>query len=149
MLAFAFSVPNGQLCEDAPGSTRIPNTSRTVSWWNCVPQMSLLSAFSSLGVFFCCCCCSVPCQSNTSVFMCLTGQLSLHFWYFLTFSSLFPRCCQAHDRCYEEALKLESCKFLWDSPYTERYRFTCSDKEITCDSTSTSTSLQTLAQALF
>ncbi|XP_010164801.2 phospholipase A2, partial [Antrostomus carolinensis] len=48
------------------------------------------------------------------------------------------RCCQAHDKCYEEAKKLESCKFLWDSPYTERYRFTCSNEEITCDSTSPS-----------
>ncbi|NXI46227.1 PA21B Phospholipase, partial [Galbula dea] len=44
------------------------------------------------------------------------------------------RCCQVHDNCYSQASKLESCKFLWDSPYTEIYKFTCSDKEITCSS---------------
>ncbi|NXH10206.1 PA21B Phospholipase, partial [Bucco capensis] len=44
------------------------------------------------------------------------------------------RCCQVHDNCYSEAKKQESCKFLWDSPYTEIYSFTCSDKEVTCSS---------------
>lgn len=97
-----------------------------------------MSALLSLGIFFIC---SVPCQSNTSVFTCLTGQLNLHFWYFLTFSSLFSRCCQAHDGCYSQAEKLESCKFLWDNPYTKTYSFSCSGEQITCSSTSTSMSL--------
>ncbi|KFP87909.1 Phospholipase A2, major isoenzyme, partial [Apaloderma vittatum] len=44
------------------------------------------------------------------------------------------KCCQAHDHCYSEAEKLESCTFLLDNPYTEWYKFTCSDGEITCSS---------------
>ncbi|NWX11558.1 PA21B Phospholipase, partial [Aegotheles bennettii] len=44
------------------------------------------------------------------------------------------RCCQAHDHCYEQAKKLESCKFLFDNPYTEWYRYTCSKGEISCSS---------------
>lgn len=37
---------------------------------------------------------------------------------------------------------MESCKFLLDNPYTKLYRYSCSDGQITCSSTSTSTSLQ-------
>ncbi|XP_010143823.1 PREDICTED: phospholipase A2, partial [Buceros rhinoceros silvestris] len=44
------------------------------------------------------------------------------------------RCCQAHDNCYSEAKKLKSCTFIWDSPYTEIYHYSCSDGEITCSS---------------
>ncbi|KAM6377753.1 phospholipase A2 [Pluvialis apricaria] len=45
------------------------------------------------------------------------------------------RCCQAHDACYSQAKKQDSCRFLVDNPYTEMYRFSCSDKQITCHST--------------
>ncbi|XP_030357498.1 phospholipase A2 [Strigops habroptila] len=44
------------------------------------------------------------------------------------------RCCQAHDACYTEAKKLESCRFLLDNPYTNSYSFSCSSGEITCKS---------------
>ncbi|XP_072736506.1 phospholipase A2 [Ciconia boyciana] len=44
------------------------------------------------------------------------------------------RCCQAHDHCYSEAEKLDSCKFLVDNPYTKSYAFNCSSGEITCSS---------------
>ncbi|NXF19298.1 PA21B Phospholipase, partial [Rhodinocichla rosea] len=44
------------------------------------------------------------------------------------------RCCQAHDKCYSEAMKLESCKFLLDNPYTKLYHYSCSDGQITCSS---------------
>ncbi|KFO70357.1 Phospholipase A2, major isoenzyme, partial [Cuculus canorus] len=44
------------------------------------------------------------------------------------------RCCQAHDECYSQAEKLESCTFILDNPYTKLYKFSCSDKEITCSS---------------
>ncbi|NXS59473.1 PA21B Phospholipase, partial [Brachypteracias leptosomus] len=44
------------------------------------------------------------------------------------------RCCQVHDNCYSKAKKLESCRFLWDNPYTEMYSFSCSDGQITCSS---------------
>ncbi|KAM6052030.1 PREDICTED: phospholipase A2 [Chlamydotis macqueenii] len=43
------------------------------------------------------------------------------------------RCCQAHDHCYSQAEKLDSCRFLIDNPYTEWYSFTCSNKQITCE----------------
>lgn len=42
-------------------------------------------------------------------------------------------------------MKLESCRFLLDNPYTDSYSFTCSDGEITCSSRSISTSLQTFS----
>lgn len=125
-------------CEDAPVSTCVPDTSWTISWQNRVPLRSFVPALYHWVSFFFC---SVPCQSNTSVFMCLTGQPSLHFWYFLTFSSLFPRCCQVHDNCYSQAMKLELCRFLVDNPYTKLYSFSCSSGQITCNSMSTSTSL--------
>ncbi|XP_051490043.1 phospholipase A2 isoform X1 [Apus apus] len=44
------------------------------------------------------------------------------------------RCCQVHDHCYSQAMKLDSCKHIWDSPYTEVYKFSCSKGEITCHS---------------
>ncbi|KAM7090136.1 phospholipase A2 [Ciconia maguari] len=44
------------------------------------------------------------------------------------------RCCQAHDHCYSEAEKLDSCKFLVDNPYTKTYTFSCSSGQITCSS---------------
>ncbi|XP_030088199.2 phospholipase A2 isoform X1 [Serinus canaria] len=52
------------------------------------------------------------------------------------------RCCQAHDNCYSKALKMESCKFLLDNPYTKLYHYSCSNEQVTCSSTSISTSLQ-------
>lgn len=101
--------------------------------------LSLLSLGILRGFF-----CSAPCQSifvNTSVFTCLTGQLSLHFWCLLTSSSLFSRCCQTHDNCYTQAKKLPACTTLVDNPYTETYKFSCSNEAITCSSTSSSVSL--------
>ncbi|NXU53301.1 PA21B Phospholipase, partial [Turnix velox] len=44
------------------------------------------------------------------------------------------RCCQAHDNCYTQAKKLDSCRRLVDNPYTEIYSFSCSNKQITCNS---------------
>ncbi|NXL83058.1 PA21B Phospholipase, partial [Alectura lathami] len=44
------------------------------------------------------------------------------------------RCCQTHDHCYSEAKKLSACTFLLDNPYTEIYKYSCSNKEITCSS---------------
>ncbi|XP_054700425.1 phospholipase A2 [Grus americana] len=44
------------------------------------------------------------------------------------------RCCQVHDACYTQAKKLESCTFLLDNPYTELYKFSCSNGQITCNS---------------
>ncbi|NXP35067.1 PA21B Phospholipase, partial [Leiothrix lutea] len=44
------------------------------------------------------------------------------------------RCCQVHDNCYSQAMELDSCRFLLDNPYTDSYRFSCSDGEITCSS---------------
>uniref|UniRef100_A0A2K6EWF0 Phospholipase A2 n=1 Tax=Propithecus coquereli TaxID=379532 RepID=A0A2K6EWF0_PROCO len=43
-------------------------------------------------------------------------------------------CCQTHDQCYDQAKKLDSCKSLWDNPYTNSYSYTCSGTEITCSS---------------
>ncbi|NXK45466.1 PA21B Phospholipase, partial [Chauna torquata] len=45
------------------------------------------------------------------------------------------RCCQAHDNCYSESEKLSSCGFLVDNPYTNTYKFSCSDQKITCSNT--------------
>uniref|UniRef100_A0ABK0L2I9 Phospholipase A2 n=1 Tax=Rattus norvegicus TaxID=10116 RepID=A0ABK0L2I9_RAT len=42
------------------------------------------------------------------------------------------RCCQTHDHCYNQAKKLESCKFLIDNPYTNTYSYKCSGNVITC-----------------
>ncbi|XP_074410453.1 phospholipase A2 isoform X1 [Zonotrichia albicollis] len=52
------------------------------------------------------------------------------------------KCCQAHDNCYTQAKKMESCKFLVDNPYTKLYHYSCSNGQITCSSTSLSTSPQ-------
>ncbi|KAM6155751.1 phospholipase A2 [Rhynchocyon petersi] len=43
-------------------------------------------------------------------------------------------CCQAHDKCYSEAKKLDSCTFLLDNPYTNTYSYKCEGSEITCSS---------------
>lgn len=37
---------------------------------------------------------------------------------------------------------MESCKFLLDNPYTKLYHYSCSNEQVTCSSTSISTSLQ-------
>ncbi|NWQ65823.1 PA21B Phospholipase, partial [Neopipo cinnamomea] len=42
------------------------------------------------------------------------------------------RCCQAHDKCYEQVKKIEACRFLLDNPYTKHYEFSCSNHQITC-----------------
>ncbi|XP_072456375.1 phospholipase A2 [Notamacropus eugenii] len=44
------------------------------------------------------------------------------------------QCCQVHDRCYSQAKKHDSCKFLVDNPYTKDYSYSCSNKVITCSS---------------
>ncbi|XP_050762834.1 phospholipase A2 [Gymnogyps californianus] len=44
------------------------------------------------------------------------------------------RCCQVHDNCYSQAMKLELCRFLVDNPYTNLYSFSCSSGQITCNS---------------
>ncbi|XP_064248412.1 phospholipase A2 [Passer domesticus] len=44
------------------------------------------------------------------------------------------RCCQTHDNCYSQAMKMESCKFLLDNPYTKIYDHTCSNGQVTCSS---------------
>ncbi|NXC45893.1 PA21B Phospholipase, partial [Penelope pileata] len=43
-------------------------------------------------------------------------------------------CCQAHDQCYSEAKRLSSCTPILDNPYTEMYKYSCSNEEITCSS---------------
>ncbi|XP_014393197.1 PREDICTED: phospholipase A2 [Myotis brandtii] len=50
------------------------------------------------------------------------------------FPLLHPRCCQTHDRCYDQAKKLDTCKFLLDNPYTKSYSYKCSGSEIICSS---------------
>ncbi|XP_072353738.1 phospholipase A2 isoform X3 [Scyliorhinus torazame] len=42
------------------------------------------------------------------------------------------RCCQTHDNCYGDALKLKSCWPIFDNPYTKGYSYTCSQNTITC-----------------
>ncbi|XP_059105727.1 phospholipase A2-like [Peromyscus eremicus] len=42
------------------------------------------------------------------------------------------RCCQTHDNCYGQAMKMESCKFLIDNPYSSCYSYSCSGNEVTC-----------------
>lgn len=107
---------------DVPVSTCVADASWTISCHNC-------------GIFF-----AVQClvKAILALFTCLTGQLSLCFWYVLTFSSLFPRCCQTHDQCYGQAQKLAACRSLVDNPYTASYKFSCSQGQITCSSTSAS-----------
>ncbi|XP_052610892.1 phospholipase A2-like [Peromyscus californicus insignis] len=42
------------------------------------------------------------------------------------------RCCQTHDNCYGQAMKMESCKSFIDNPYSSSYSYSCSGNEITC-----------------
>ncbi|XP_072353721.1 phospholipase A2 isoform X1 [Scyliorhinus torazame] len=42
------------------------------------------------------------------------------------------KCCQTHDNCYGDALKLKSCWPIFDNPYTKGYSYTCSQNTITC-----------------
>nr|NP_001138961.1 phospholipase A2 group IB precursor [Gallus gallus]ACF35276.1 secreted prophospholipase A2 group IB [Gallus gallus] len=44
------------------------------------------------------------------------------------------RCCQAHDHCYSEAQNKTICSSILDTPYTEIYKYSCKDEEITCSS---------------
>ncbi|POI25503.1 hypothetical protein CIB84_010748, partial [Bambusicola thoracicus] len=43
-------------------------------------------------------------------------------------------CCQAHDQCYSEAENKTICSSFLDTPYTEIYKYSCKDEEITCSS---------------
>ncbi|XP_048412304.1 phospholipase A2 [Stegostoma tigrinum] len=42
------------------------------------------------------------------------------------------KCCQIHDNCYSEALKLKECRPIFDNPYTIIYSYTCSENTVTC-----------------
>ncbi|XP_060933665.1 phospholipase A2-like [Limanda limanda] len=44
------------------------------------------------------------------------------------------RCCQVHDKCYDDAKQLEQCWGIFDNPYTEVYAYSCDEasKMITC-----------------
>ncbi|NXQ36428.1 PA21B Phospholipase, partial [Alaudala cheleensis] len=44
------------------------------------------------------------------------------------------RCCQTHDNCYSQAMKMESCRRILDNPYTASYAYSCSNRQITCSS---------------
>ncbi|KAL0965557.1 hypothetical protein UPYG_G00282920 [Umbra pygmaea] len=46
------------------------------------------------------------------------------------------RCCEVHDRCYNDAMQHDSCWPLLDNPYTEIYAYECDKalKKITCKS---------------
>ncbi|XP_059105728.1 phospholipase A2-like [Peromyscus eremicus] len=46
--------------------------------------------------------------------------------------NLLDMCCQTHDNCYGQAMKMESCKFLIDNPYSSSYSYTCSKNVVTC-----------------
>ncbi|XP_078408989.1 phospholipase A2-like [Cetorhinus maximus] len=42
------------------------------------------------------------------------------------------KCCQTHDNCYGDALKLKACWPIFDNPYTKSYSYTCFKNTITC-----------------
>ncbi|XP_043571211.1 phospholipase A2-like [Chiloscyllium plagiosum] len=44
------------------------------------------------------------------------------------------RCCQIHDNCYSDAVKLKECWPIIDNPYTITYSYTCSENTIVCTS---------------
>ncbi|MGH0188757.1 UNVERIFIED_CONTAM: hypothetical protein FKN15_031284 [Acipenser sinensis] len=43
-------------------------------------------------------------------------------------------CCKAHDMCYRESRSIPACRPLVDSPYITVYDYTCTNKQVTCDS---------------
>ncbi|KAK6476378.1 phospholipase A2-like isoform X1 [Huso huso] len=43
-------------------------------------------------------------------------------------------CCKAHDMCYRESRSIAECRPLVDSPYITVYDYTCTNKQVTCDS---------------
>ncbi|XP_075813673.1 phospholipase A2-like isoform X2 [Microtus pennsylvanicus] len=42
------------------------------------------------------------------------------------------RCCENHDRCYEEAKKLGDCKIYEDNRYDIPYYYFCSGRKLIC-----------------
>ncbi|KAM4614422.1 phospholipase A2, minor isoenzyme-like [Discoglossus pictus] len=44
------------------------------------------------------------------------------------------RCCQVHDQCYDGTKNIENCKPIFDNPYTEFYKYSCTDNKVTCSS---------------
>ncbi|XP_069561141.1 phospholipase A2, minor isoenzyme-like [Brachyistius frenatus] len=44
------------------------------------------------------------------------------------------RCCEVHDRCYDDAMQHPECWFILDNPYTEFYDYSCDEanKKVTC-----------------
>ncbi|XP_048861215.1 phospholipase A2-like [Brienomyrus brachyistius] len=49
------------------------------------------------------------------------------------------RCCQTHDHCYDQAMKLEACWPVLENPYTLPYSYNCdkANKTITCEESNT------------
>ncbi|XP_041720540.1 phospholipase A2, minor isoenzyme-like [Coregonus clupeaformis] len=42
------------------------------------------------------------------------------------------RCCEVHDHCYEASRHLPECRPVIDSPYINRYRFSCTNGQVSC-----------------
>ncbi|XP_047237782.1 phospholipase A2-like isoform X1 [Girardinichthys multiradiatus] len=42
------------------------------------------------------------------------------------------RCCEVHDKCYQNSRKLPGCDGVLDLPYVLVYSFSCSNKEVHC-----------------
>ncbi|XP_005811202.1 phospholipase A2-like [Xiphophorus maculatus] len=45
------------------------------------------------------------------------------------------RCCQVHDSCYSNSMKIPECEGILDLPYVISYNFSCSNKQVTCSAT--------------
>nr|XP_048279398.1 phospholipase A2-like isoform X1 [Myodes glareolus]XP_048279408.1 phospholipase A2-like isoform X1 [Myodes glareolus]XP_048279416.1 phospholipase A2-like isoform X1 [Myodes glareolus] len=58
-------------------------------------------------------------------FMCHTPNFSPHV-------DDIARCCERHDRCYEEAKKLGGCTISEDNRYDIPYYYSCSGRELIC-----------------
>ncbi|XP_015250596.1 PREDICTED: phospholipase A2 [Cyprinodon variegatus] len=48
------------------------------------------------------------------------------------------RCCQVHDKCYENSRKIPGCDGIFDLPHIISYDFTCSNKHAYCSATNDS-----------
>lgn len=51
------------------------------------------------------------------------------------------RCCEVHDKCYNDAMQHPECWPILDNPYTEFYDYSCDkeNKKVTCGSEYTKT----------
>uniref|UniRef100_A0A3B3VMM2 Phospholipase A2 n=1 Tax=Poecilia latipinna TaxID=48699 RepID=A0A3B3VMM2_9TELE len=45
------------------------------------------------------------------------------------------RCCQVHDNCYSQTMKIPECEGIFDLPYVIDYNFSCSNKQVYCPAT--------------